>query len=178
MSDPFLGEIRLWPSNQLPGGWAFCDGSLLEIANNIALFAVIGNFYGGDGETSFALPNLKGRVVLHAGQGPGLSNRVPGQTGGVEQVTLTTAQIPAHNHQMVATTEFANEDVPSATNSLGQVPGSANGLFPDVYAPGVGAADPMSDQTIVGTSGDQPHDNRQPFLVLNYIIALQGEFPN
>ena len=168
--DPFLGEIRLFPYTFAPRGWAFCNGQILRISQNTALFALIGTFYGGDGLTNFALPDLRGRVAVSSGQGPGLSTYELGATGGAESVSLTEAEMPAHQHRMAVNGQSGGFN--SATNRyIGKVftgtayAGASNGktLNPDAIAP----------------AGDsQPHENRPPHLALNYCIALQGIFPS
>lgn len=164
MSQPFIGEIRLFASNFAPYGWAFCEGQLLPISEHETLFQLIGTTYGGDGQSTFALPDLRGRVPLHVGAGYSL-----GETGGVEQVTLTTNQIPAHGHQLVAST-----DVPTLSSPANALPGqAANKLY---RVPGSTAQ--MSASTLAPTGGSQPHDNMQPYVAINYIIALYGVFPS
>lgn len=169
MSNPYVGEIRLFGGNFAPAGWAFCDGSLLSIAENDVLFALIGTTYGGDGQTTFALPDLRGRVPVHQGQGPGLQNYVVGQSYGVETVTLTEAQMPSHTHQMQASTHVA---------SASKGPTDVLGASPDtmIYGstPGGGA---LAKNTIGTQRGGQPHDNMGPGLAINFIISLFGIFP-
>lgn len=156
--DPILGTIILFAGNFAPRGWAFCDGQLMSIAQNTALFSILGTTYGGDGQTTFALPDLRGRAPIHPGNGPGLTPRALGESSGSESVTLTVGQIPAHNHVVQSAPE-ANGD-PSA----------------NIFA---AATDEKAGQAATGVAGgSQPHDNMQPFLALNYIIALQGVFPS
>lgn len=171
MSNPFIGEIRLFGGNFAPVGWAFCSGQTLPISQNDALFALIGTTYGGDGVTTFNLPNLQSRVPIHQGQGPGLANYVMGQAAGVEQVTLTTSNMPAHTHGVTGD---------SAT-------GTANSPAGNVWANSTGAKQftpsapntTMNPAAIGGASGGgQPHDNMVPFLVVSFIIALEGIFPS
>jgi microcystin-dependent protein len=171
MSDQFLGEIRLVPYNFAPRGWAFCNGQLMAISQNTALFSLIGTFYGGDGNQTFALPDLRCRFAMHQGEGAGLSQRVIGEVAGEEQVTLTTAQMPTHNHTI------------EATDTLGSI-ASANGAVP-ARAPKdrrFGAAPdgntPMNPGMVAMAGGSQAHDNMPPFLVMSYIIALTGIFPS
>lgn len=172
MSDPFIGEIRLVPYNFAPKGWAFCHGQILPISQNTALFSIIGTMYGGDGKTTFALPNLRDRVPIHHGQGPGLSNRTVGESGGVEYVTLLSSQIPAHTHQLnYGTSSNKNENPANAILSTSGLRRSGN-----AYAES-GNYTNLSINTLQSTGGNQPHNNCQPYLALNYIIALQGEFP-
>lgn len=167
MSEPFLGEIRIFPYNFAPRGWAFCQGQILSIAQNTALFSLLGTTYGGNGQTTFALPDLRGRMPLGSGQGPGLSPYDLGQVSGTETVTLTTGQMPSHNHLASSTQAGAGSTRPS-----GNVP-SGGGAY-------AGASDGtrMNPAFIQNTGGSQPHENRQPCLVLNYCIALQGIFPS
>lgn len=165
--DPFVGEIRPVGFSFAPVGWAFCDGSILSISEFSVLFALIGTAYGGDGQTTFALPDLRGRVPLGDGQGPGLSPYVQGQRGGAEHVTLTTAQIPAHNHALVGTTGHANSYSPA-----GKLPAFT---ARNVYT----TASPDSQMTNLEPAGSNlPHENRQPLLTVNFIIALYGVFPS
>lgn len=171
MATPYVGEIRLFAGNFAPAGWALCDGSVLSIAENEVLFNLIGTTYGGDGQTTFALPDMRGRVPLHQGSGPGLSPRTIGQLAGVEQVTLAPGQMPSHNHLLNATTTAA-----SAANGVG---GSLTGtaVSTNFYGntPGGGA---LAPQAMTATGGSQPHNNMAPFLGLNFIISLFGIFPS
>lgn len=170
MSDPFLGEIRLFPYTFAPRGWALCNGQMLSISQNTALFALIGTIYGGDGRTTFALPDLRGRVAVSSGEGPGLSAYDVGETGGAESVTLSESQMPAHNHLMSVNGPSSGSAKPN-NRYLGRVSsgtayaGASNGrtLNPGALAP---------------AGGGQPHENRPPHLALNYCIALQGIFPS
>ncbi len=168
MSDPFIAEIIMFGGNFAPRGWAFCDGQLLDISSNTALFALIGTTYGGDGRTSFALPDLRGRVAIHPGRGPGLSIYTLGRKSGVETVTLSQAQIPSHNHSMTTlTSELADDNSP-----IGNIPAQSR---QDAYAhPSKATANPATGHT----GGSQGHTNIQPFCCVNYIIALIGVFPS
>jgi microcystin-dependent protein len=166
VSTPFLGEIRLFPYNFAPRGWAFCNGQILSIAQNTALFALLGTTYGGNGQTTFALPDLRGRVANSSGQGPGLSSYSLGQVGGTETVTLTQQEIPSHNHQVNSTNADATSSRPG-----GNVPSAGGG-----YAGA--ASNTMAPNMIGNTGGNQPHTNVQPYLTLNYCIALEGIFPS
>ncbi len=170
--DPFLGEIALVPYNFAPRGWAFCDGQILSIAQNTALFSLLGTTYGGNGQTTFALPDLRGRVPMHCGggPGPGLSTYNLGQTGGVENVTLLASQMPAHNHALNANSANGTSDSP--VNAL---PGKNASGVPQFSAASNAA---MAAGAIGLTGGNQPHENLQPYLGLNYVIALQGIFPS
>lgn len=172
MSDPFIAEIRIFAGNFAPRGWAFCDGQLLPIAQNTALFSLIGTTYGGDGRTTTALPNLQGRAPMHPGQGPGLSQRNLGQMGGTEMVTLTQNQMPSHTHALIGDSGMASTDKPDNT----VFPGKAGWVQP--YGAPTNSMDNMADQALVNAGGSQPHNNMQPYLALNYIIALIGEYPS
>lgn len=179
MGIPYIGEIRLFAGNFAPNGYAFCHGQSLSIAQNTALFALIGTTYGGNGQTTFNLPDLRSRVPLHQGQGPGLSNYTIGEASGVEQVTLTTAQMPAHSHVLNATTATGSVTMPGPTVMLA-TPVEA-GVNTSLYVvPGTSTVNqaPMAAQSIGVAGGSQPHDNMMPFQVLNYIIATQGIFPS
>ncbi len=167
MSDPFIAEVRIFAGNFAPRGNAFCNGQLLQIAQNTALFSIVGTIYGGDGRVTFGLPNLQGRAAMHAGNGPGLSPRTIGQTGGVEDVTLTEAQMPNHNHLLTASSEAEGEDNDPAGNFTGQ-----NGI----YTP-LANMQAMSSRSLPNIGGGQAHNNLQPFLALNFIIALTGTYP-
>lgn len=167
--EPFIGEIRLFAGNFAPRGWALCNGQLLPISQYTALFAILGTTYGGDGRVTFALPDLRGRAPIHAGQGPGLSNRRLGQRGGQEDVTLAVEELPPHSHQAVGS---ANRT--SSTTPAGSVWGST-GRTRLYAAPGAPAN--MSPAAIANTGAGMSHENMPPYLVINYIIALQGLFP-
>ncbi|AKF07712.1 phage tail protein [Sandaracinus amylolyticus] len=166
MSEPYVGEIRLFAGNFAPVGWAICDGSLVSIAENELLFVVVGTTHGGDGVSTFALPDLRGRVPVHVGTG-----HVLGEGGGAETVTLTTSQIPAHTHALHASD--ANASTTSPTNAfLAAMPSAA------VTAYGVDAPHVTSSPQVGVVGGSQPHDNMQPYVALNYIIALYGLYPS
>lgn len=171
MAQPFVGEIRLFAGNFAPNGWAFCDGSLLSIAQNEVLFNLIGTIYGGDGQSTFALPDLRGRVPVHQGQGSGLSNRVVGQMAGAETVTLIGTQLPSHSHVLNATTT----DASSSNGVSGSLTGK-NTAGSNFYGstPGGGA---MAPNALTSTGGSQPHNNMAPFVGLTFIISLFGIFP-
>ncbi|WP_395684406.1 phage tail protein [Dokdonella sp.] len=170
MSNPFLGEIRMAGFNFAPRGWAFCAGQLLPISQNDALYALVGTTYGGDGVTTFGVPDLRGRVPINQGQGPGLSNYVLGQMAGTESVTLITAQIPSHVHVINAASSGARSSSPSG-NLLGS--GEA-----DIYNHDFANTVALSPSALAPSGGNQPHDNTQPFLCINFIIALEGVFPS
>jgi microcystin-dependent protein len=169
VSDPFLGEIRMFGFNFAPRGWAFCAGQVLSIAQNTALFALIGTFYGGDGISTFALPDLRSRVGINQGQGAGLSPYVIGESGGLENVTLSTQQLPQHNHPLQVNNSPAAGDKP-AGNVLARTGSPAYASSTDGTA--------MNASMNPFTGGGQPHPNIQPFLALNFCIALQGIFPS
>ena len=174
MSEPFIAEIRIFAGNFAPRGWAFCDGQLLPIAENTALFSLIGTIYGGDGRTTMALPNLQGRAPMHPGRGPGLTARRLGEKVGVETVTLTEAQIPSHNHTARAASTTGNAGLgPGTSNCLARA-GGGNTYQTNSSANLVD----MASQTLSTTGGGQAHDNLQPYLTLNFIIALVGLYPS
>jgi microcystin-dependent protein len=170
MAEPFIGEIRLFAGNFAPNGWALCQGQLMAIVENEALFNLIGTTYGGDGQNTFALPDLSGRVPVHQGAGPGLSNRVIGQRGGSEQVSLTLAQMPAHTHTMVASSAPAQAAAGPSGNVLAATTVNVYGSDPP--------ATPMAAGAISPAGGAQPHDNMAPFVAMSYIISLFGVFPS
>ncbi|MHA7777382.1 phage tail protein [Roseibium sp. M-1] len=173
MSEPFIAEIRIFAGNFAPRSWAFCDGQLLPISQNTALFSLIGTTYGGDGRTTTALPDLQGRAPMHPGRGPGLTSRRLGEKVGVETVTLTEAQIPSHTHTARADTSSGNTTTPSNTASI-----AATG-FDNLYQTDTTQnLRDMASQTLSTTGGGQAHDNVQPYLALNFIIALQGLYPS
>jgi microcystin-dependent protein len=163
-SDPFVAEINLFPFNFCPRGWAWCDGQLLPLSQNTALFSLLGTTYGGDGKTTFALPNLNGRVGMHPGWGPGLSPRYLGETGGSETVTLVHSEIPVHAHALQASPGAA-----TSANPVTAVPGTSESAV--YHATGSATA------TLQPSGGGAPHNNMQPYLTLHYAIALQGIFP-
>jgi microcystin-dependent protein len=167
MSDPFLGELKLVGFGYAPKGWAFCNGQLLPINQNQALFALLGTTYGGDGRVNFALPDLRGRAPMHAGNGVWL-----GESGGQEHVTLAASQLPAHTHTLSGTSDFANASVPGGALPAAKVRGGMNR-----YAP-AGNDAVMGTSALAPSGGSQPHPNMQPFGVLNWVIALQGIFPS
>ncbi|MDR3539659.1 MAG: tail fiber protein [Desulfosporosinus sp.] len=176
-ADPFLGEIDLVPYTYAPAGWAFCEGQILPINQNSALFALIGTTYGGNGQTTFALPDLRGRVPMGVGQGPNLSNYILGQTGGTESVTLTNNNIPMHTNVINATTSPGTTATPGSNENLAQ-PTTPDRQEIDIYA-----SNPVNTSLApnsVGSSsgGSQPISIQQPYLGLHYIIALQGIFPS
>jgi microcystin-dependent protein len=165
MSQPFVGEIRMFGGNFAPAGWMFCEGQLLPISENETLFQLIGTTYGGDGEENFALPDLRGRIPLHAGGGFQLA-----QTGGVEEVTLTAQQIPTHTHPLQASGDPAT--VPNPQSNLLAVTTTATPYF------NIPPATPLSPQSVSLVGGNQPHTNFQPYLCVDFIISLFGIFPS
>ncbi len=177
MSEPFIAEVRIFAGNFAPRGWAFCDGQLLPISQNTSLFSLIGTTYGGDGRTTTALPNLQGRAAMHPGRGPGLTSRRLGQKLGVETVTLDESQIPSHTHQLRGTSETASAaadggGTPANTQVLAKTAGGG------LYATTTSNKVPLASAAVSTTGGGQSHTNVQPFLTLNFIIALQGLYPS
>lgn len=171
---PYVGDVMMFAGNFAPLGWRFCDGSLLAIAEYDVLFAVIGTTYGGDGVVTFALPDLRGRVPVHQGQGPGLSNRVLAETGGSETVTLTVSQIPAHTHTASADTRAGTSTKPQARVWSASAPS-----LPYAAPPGQpGANTNLNSETVRATGGSQPHENMLPFVAVNFVIAFFGIFPS
>jgi microcystin-dependent protein len=169
VSTPYLGQIQPFAFNFAPVGWAMCNGQLLPISQNTALFALVGTFYGGDGVTNFALPNLQSRVAIHQGQGPGLSPYSIGQVGGTENVTLIQNQMPQHGHTVAASAAPASTARPGGA-VMGHAGTDAYGSSPDGTT--------MNAQMIGTAGGNQPHTNVQPYLAVNFCIALQGVFPS
>jgi microcystin-dependent protein len=170
VADPFVAEIRIFPFNFAPTGWALCNGQLLPISQNTALFSLLGTTYGGDGKSTFALPDLQGSAPMHPGQGPGLSLHDLGEQGGSETVTLLTSEIPVHTHALMAGADPAELQAPAPNRSLTRSqPGFA-------YTTGSPSAT-LAPQALAPTGGSQPHNNMQPYLTLNFCIALQGVFP-
>ena len=168
MSESFVAEIRIFPYNFAPRNWAFCNGQLLPISQNTALFSLLGTNYGGDGRSTFALPNLQGNFALGQGQGPGLTDRFQGEVGGSASVTLLTSEVPGHTHQLMATASPTSAS-PAGTAMSATATGAA------VYKPGAGQAVMAADS--VAPVGGSPHENRQPYLGLHFCISLFGIFP-
>lgn len=171
MAEPFIGEIRMFAGNFAPRGWSFCDGELLAVSQNDALFSLLGTIYGGDGQSTFGLPDLRGRIPIHAGAGPGLSPKQLGGKAGAEDVTLTVNTLPAHTHTLQVTNNPASTQQP------------ANGVYAraqvDAYIREQNpSAVNMSSQAITAVGGSQAHTNLQPFLCINFIIALFGIYPS
>ena len=170
MSDPYIGEIRMFAGNFPPAGWAMANGALMAISQNDALFTLYGTMYGGDGQETFGLPNLNGRIPLHNGQGPGISqNYQQGEAAGVESVTLTTQQIPIHNHAFLASQDIAQN--PQPTDSV-----VATSNTVQLYIGETGSV-PLDNQALQPVGGSQPHDNMMPYLVIGFIVSLFGIYP-
>jgi microcystin-dependent protein len=169
--DPFVAEIRIFPFNFAPKGWAFCDGQLLPLSQNTALFSLLGTTYGGDGKSTFALPDMQGNAPMHPGQGPGLSLHDLGETGGSETVSLLESEIPSHNHLLGASSQDGGDSHP-IPNLLAQ------GIGINLYNnQGTNPIVQLNDNALPPAGGDQPHNNMQPYLTFNFCIALQGVFP-
>jgi microcystin-dependent protein len=176
--EPFIGEVRLLPYSYAPKDWALCNGQLLPIRSNSALFSILGTMYGGNGTTTFGLPNLPGCVVVGAGQGSGLQNWTPGMQAGADTVTLSANEMPAHNHSLSGLNVVGTAGAPSSTAYLGQDRRGGAGNV-DFLAPSATTVDTSMDpQALTGSGGSQSHENRQPFLAVNYCIALYGIFPS
>jgi microcystin-dependent protein len=170
--DPFVAEIRIFPFNFAPKGWAFCDGQILPLSQNTALFSLLGTTYGGNGKSNFGLPNLQGRAPMHPGQGPGLSLHDLGETGGSETVTLLESEIASHSHQTMCNNGDGDRVSPQSAAFANIPPGS-----PPAYAAAGAATVAMHNSALTPSGGDQPHNNMSPYLTLNFCIALQGVYP-
>ena len=170
MSEPFVGEIRMFAGNFAPRGWAFCDGQLLAVSQNDALFSLLGTIYGGDGRTTFGLPDMRGRIPIHAGSGPGLSPRRLGAKAGAEKVTLTVNQLPSHTHPVRAVTTTATDN-----NPQGKLTAESPSI--SAYAE-VDQSANMATGSITSTGGSRSHTNLMPYLCVNFIIALVGIYPS
>jgi microcystin-dependent protein len=171
MADPFVAEIRIFPFNFAPKGWAFCNGQLLPISQNTALFSLLGTTYGGDGKSTFALPNLQGQAPMHPGQGPGLSLRDLGEMSGAETISLLVSEIPIHPHTMQAFATPADLKEPQAGAVLTR---NQNGA---IYNTTISNFVQMAPQALTPAGGSLPHNNMQPYLTLNFCIAMQGVYP-
>lgn len=171
MADPFVAEIRIFPFNFAPKGWAWCDGQILPLSQNTALFSLLGTTYGGNGQSNFALPDLQGRAAMHPGQGPGLSLHDLGESNGADTVTLLQTEIPVHNHTMQVSDIAGNSTSPA--NNVMAI--GAKGT--PIYAPISGASTTLGLNTVNPTGGNLPHNNMQPYLTMYFAIALQGVFP-
>ena len=180
MDEPYLGGIFIMGFNFPPKGYALCNGQLLSISQNSALFNLLGTTYGGDGQNTFALPNLQGRVPIHQGQSSGTSTYVIGQSGGVETVTLVTTQVPAHSHLFNVNKEAGTTATPGTTTYLAAGPSTGSG--PNSSALKTYTINPndvtLNPNSIASTGGGQPHNNLQPYLTVSFVIALQGIFPS
>jgi microcystin-dependent protein len=172
MADPFVAEIRIFGFNFAPKGWAFCNGQLLPISQNTALFSLLGTVYGGDGKSTFALPDMQGNVPMHPGQGQGLSLRDLGEMSGTETVTLLITEMPAHSHNWSASNAQATEQAPA-----GQLMAGGTGGISQYAPPGGNPITPLNPAVLPVAGGSQPHNNLMPYLTLNFCIALQGVFP-
>jgi microcystin-dependent protein len=171
VADPFVAEIRIFPFNFAPKGWAWCDGQLMPLSQNTALFSLVGTIYGGDGKSTFALPDLQGSAPMHPGQGPGLSQHDLGESGGSETVTLLQSEIPAHSHAISAS---AGDGVQTSPNQQKL----AQGVGINAYAPAAGAPlIQLNPSALTPDGGDQPHNNMMPYLTYYFCIAMQGVFP-
>lgn len=168
--DPFVAEIRIMANNFAPVGWAFCNGQILPISQNTALFSLLGTTYGGNGTSTFALPNMQGSAPMHPGQGPGLSLRDLGETGGSSTVTLLTSEIPSHTHTLMSINDVGDSNQP-ANNGIARSTGAA--IYSTTAAPLV----QMGAQSLALAGSSLPHNNLQPLLTLNFVIALQGVYP-
>ncbi len=183
MTDPYLGQVQLFGFNFAPQGWAQCQGQILPISQYVALFSIIGTFYGGNGTSNFALPNLQGNSVVGAGQAPGLSPYVVGEIVGTPTVTIDSSTMARHNHGLVATSVVGTKNTASGNQlALAVVSGGgskgSNGYTNQIYSPNASQATTgLAPQAIGMTGGSQPHNNMQPYLALNYCIALNGVFP-
>lgn len=172
MADPFVAEIRIFPFNFAPRGWAWCDGQLLPLSQNTALFSLLGTTYGGNGKSNFALPDLQGRAPMHPGQGPGLSLHDLGETGGSETVSLLESEIPAHSHALRANTDFADLQAPAPARSLARSQNAS--AYQSTTNQSLVS---MAPESLAPAGGDQPHNNLQPYLTFYFCIALQGVYP-
>ncbi len=172
MTEPFLAEIRLFGFNFAPRGWALCNGQLMSISQNTALFSLLGTFYGGDGRVTFGLPNLMGSVPMGTGSGPGLTQHFQGEIGGEQFVTLVDSEMPTHRHDLMANSAPGDLPTPGPSFSLAR-------SAPFIYKTpgGAAAAQPLSPSAVGVIGGSQPHNNMQPYLTVNFCIALQGVFP-
>jgi len=173
--DPFIGEIRIFAGNFAPYGWRFCDGSILPIVQNTALFSLLGNYYGGDGKSTFALPDLRGRTPIHQGAGPGLTPRSVGETGGSASVTLITSEMTAHNHIAYGKADIGNNATPQGSVWAETEEAGRGGEQVPLYDSALNTQ--MSPMALAVAGGSMPHNNMQPFLGVSYIIAMEGIFP-
>ncbi len=172
MSDPFIAEIHMFAGNFAPRGWAFCDGQLLPIAQNTALFSLLGTTYGGDGRTTFGVPNLRGRAPMHPGNGPGLTSRRRGELGGTETVSLSETNLPSHAHKLRGASSPASASAPSTSTTLARSVGG------NAYRTSSTPGETLANESLLAAGGSSAHNNMQPFLAINFIIALVGVFPS
>ena len=172
MSEPFIAEVKMFGGNFAPRGYTFCNGQLLPIAQNTALFSLVGTTYGGDGRTTLGLPNLEGRVPMGNGRGPGLTPRRLGEKGGAETVTLSETQMPNHNHSLMASDEEADRRTPASNRALAESVGGS------LYAPASSTMAAMDARSLPAAGGGGAHNNMQPYLALSFIIALVGQYPS
>jgi microcystin-dependent protein len=170
MADPFVAEIRIFPFTFAPRGWAFCNGQILPISQNTALFSLLGTTYGGNGQSTFALPNMQGSAPMHPGQGPGLSLHDLGEQAGSEFITLIQSEMPIHSHALSASAVLGLQNTPVGQNW-------AQGEGVNVFTPNAAPFVTMAPQTIAPAGGSLPHNNMMPYLTLNFCIAMQGVFP-
>ncbi|KJV06152.1 phage tail protein [Methylocucumis oryzae] len=170
MADPFVAEIRIFPFNFAPTGWAWCNGQLLPLSQNTALFSLLGTTYGGNGESNFALPDLQGRVPMHPGQGQGLSSHDLGETGGSDTVTLLESEMPAHRHALLTRNDVGEDRIPNPTEALARSTGGMLYAAPSSLVP-------LADSALPPAGGNQPHNNLMPYLTMYFCIAMQGVFP-
>lgn len=175
MADPFVAEIRIFPFNFAPRGWAFCDGQLLPLSQNTALFSLLGTTYGGNGKSNFALPDLQGRAPMHPGQGPGLSLHDLGESGGSDTVSLLESEIPSHSHAISMSNAQSDEE--GLKNPIGAAFGRQVGTNPIYVAQAGNPVVAFAPEALSPAGGDQPHNNMMPYLTLTFCIALQGVFP-
>lgn len=175
MSEPFVAEIRIFAGDFAPRGWAFCDGQLLPVSNNTALFSLIGTTYGGDGRTTTGLPNMQGRAPMESGRGPGLTPRRLGEMLGGQTVTLSERQMPSHSHYVRANQSPGSVAAPSNMTSISAASGRGDNLYSTATASSLVG---LAGETVEPTGGNQAHENMQPYLALNFIIALQGLYPS
>ncbi|WP_334019917.1 phage tail protein [Alteromonas sp. S015] len=178
MADPFIGQVQIWANNYVPSGWAICRGGLLDINQNTALFSLIGNTYGGDGHISFGVPKLDGHAVMSWGTGPGLSSYVFGERGGYHHAALAVDELPTHTHGTIHAQKRANSNVGTPSNNVVQARLHAPGVTRSFDTVGTDDSEYMNEDMISTVGGSAPHENRQPFLALQFCIALMGTYPS